>query len=48
MKRLALAVFFFSVMQIGEFSDWNIKNTNNDTLSSKNIECVEIPPDPSK
>ena len=29
----------FSVMQIGEFSDWNIINLNDPTLSSKNIKC---------
>merc|ERR1719468_474518 len=42
--RLGMAL----VMQVGEFSDWNIKNTNNATLSSRNIECKEIPPDPFK
>ena len=33
-------------MQIGEFKDWNIKNINNEKISSKNVTCQEKPPNP--
>lgn len=33
-------------MQIGEFKDWNIKNINNEKISSKNVKCQEKPPNP--
>ena len=33
-------------MQIGEFDDWNIKNSNSELISSKNVVCEENPPSP--
>ena len=33
-------------MQIGEFQDWNIKNSNNPKISSKNVMCEEKPSNP--
>ena len=33
-------------MQIGEFGDWNIKNSNSKLISSKNVTCKEEPPSP--
>ena len=33
-------------MQIGEFGDWNIQNSNSKLISSKNVTCKEEPPSP--
>ena len=33
-------------MQIGDFKDWNIENSNNEKISSKNVSCEERPSTP--